>query len=143
MIAPVFVAEADSNVTAECFKKAFTQHAMNKCSGLNYKIADTELNRVYKLIKHVYREDKLFIKRMKHAQRAWLKFRDSQFEMMYPQKDKQSAYGSAFSLCENSYKARLTLERVVQLKQWLVGAEEGDICAGSLKRPFEIEKQLK
>jgi hypothetical protein len=32
-------------------------------------------------------------------------------------------------------KLRLTRERIKQLKKWLTGIEEGDVCAGTL--PFK------
>ena len=140
---PLLSWSGDKRVLSQCYENAYTQKELNQCSGIDYKTADAELNRVYKLIRKIYKDDARFLKKMKVAQRNWIKFRDAQFEMMFPDKNKTSFYGSVFPMCAGIYKARLTLERVVQLKQWLKGVEEGDVCAGSLKRPYDIQTLLK
>lgn len=110
-----------------------TQLAMNLCADATYKEADAELNRVYKEIRANYKDDKLFLKKLKTAQLAWIKLRDADFALEYPHSEDSSYYGSAFPMCANSYKANLTLQRVEFLKRWLVGGEEGDVCNGSKK----------
>ncbi|MDA3843389.1 MAG: hypothetical protein PF588_03350 [Candidatus Kapabacteria bacterium] len=39
--------------------------------------------------------------------------------------------------------SHLVSQRIEFLKQWLVGTEEGDVCAGSIKKPEEIEEAMK
>ncbi|MBW2159838.1 MAG: DUF1311 domain-containing protein [Deltaproteobacteria bacterium] len=94
--------------------------------------ADAELNRVYKKIRKVYKNDKLFLQKLKVAQRAWIKFRDGHIDSLYPD-DTPGYYGSVLGECICNEMTYLTTARVAQLKVWLKGTEEGDMCAGSVK----------
>jgi len=116
---------------ATCLEQAMTQPEMNECAGMSYVMADGELNRVYAAIQSRYADDKLFLKKLKKAQLAWIKLRDADFEMQFPHAKDPAYYGRMFSTCADSYKTELTLERVAFLKQWLIGTEEGDSCSGS------------
>lgn len=123
-----------------CLETAMTQMDMNKCAGVGYKEADAELNRVYKRIKAIYKDNVLFLDKLKTAQLAWIKLRDADFDLQYPHKNEPRYYGSVFPMCAASYKARLTLHRVEFLKQWLVGVEEGDVCSGSPMNQWQLKK---
>ncbi|HHD82436.1 MAG TPA: DUF1311 domain-containing protein, partial [Campylobacterales bacterium] len=114
-----------------CLEQAMTQPEMNECAGMDYVMADGELNRIYAAVQSRYAEDKLFLKKLKKAQLAWIKLRDADFEMQFPHAKDPAYYGRMFSTCADSYKTELTLQRVAFLKQWLIGVEEGDSCAGS------------
>lgn len=94
--------------------------------------ADAELNRVYKKIRKVYKDDRLFLQKLKVAQRAWIKFRDGHIDSLYPV-DEPGYYGSVLGECVCNETAFLTHARVAELKVWLKGTEEGDMCAGSVK----------
>jgi uncharacterized protein YecT (DUF1311 family) len=121
--------------------EAKTQLEMNGCAYGMYQEEDAELNRVYREILKRYKQDRVFIGKFKAAQRAWIKFRDAQFEAMFPQildSRGQYNYGSVFPMCSSLYKARLTHSRVEELRAWLDGTEEGDVCSGSL--PSKEEK---
>lgn len=122
-----------------CLEKAMTQAEMNECANMDFQIADGELNRIYSAIQSRYSEDKLFLKKLKKAQLAWIKLRDADFEMQFPHADSPSYYGSIFPTCADSYKTDLTLKRVAFLKEWLIGVEEGDSCAGSKQRAMTDE----
>jgi len=95
--------------------------------------ADNELNSVYKQILEKYKDDKLFISKLEKAQSNWLKFRDAHLESVYPGKNKTFYYGSAYPVCANRIMTELTQQRIKQLKLWLNGIQEGDVCAGSRK----------
>ena len=125
-----------------CLENAMTQLKMNQCAGVEYKEADAELNRVYKKIREIYKDDKLFLKKLKKAQLAWIKLRDADLELEYPHSADPSYYGSSFSMCAAGHKTWLTLRRVEFLKRWLVGAEEGNICSGSLQNRVWLEEIL-
>lgn len=118
-----------------CLQKAMTQEAMNDCADINLQQADGELNRVYYALQQNYLKDKLFLKKLKEAQLAWIKLRDADFEMKFPHAKDKSHYGSSFPLCAANYKTQLTLQRVAFLKEWLVGGVEGDVCNGSKQIP--------
>ena len=95
--------------------------------------ADAELNRVYKKIRKVYKDDPLFLQKLKLAQRAWIKFRDGHMGSRYPHDEPIYFYGSVYRECYCDELATLTKARTKQLKTWLKGTEEGDLCAGSFK----------
>ena len=135
-----------SKVSKKCFDKARTQSELNECSGADAAAADRELNRIYQLILKKYADQPIFIKRLHEAQRAWLKYRDAQLEMKYPtstkgEKDEkhETENGSVYPMCYASYKAELTSRRSKELREWLTGIEEGDVCAGSVKTPESLK----
>lgn len=96
-----------------------------------YERADLKLNQVYQKIIQVYKNDTVFIKSMKEAQRQWIKFRDAQVKMKYP--PCLYANGSVLPMCRYYYLKELTSFRVNELKQWVDGVEEGNVCSGSIK----------
>lgn len=128
--------------TKNCIETAMTQLEMNRCSGIEYKEADAELNRVYRLIREIYQEDKEFLNNLKVAQRAWIKLRDADFELQFPHTDEPGYYGSVFPMCASGFKTQLTLQRVEFLKRWLAGSEEGDVCSGSILNSWSIKESL-
>jgi uncharacterized protein YecT (DUF1311 family) len=140
LLVPSFAAEAETKIKPKEEEKvlcpeAKTQLEMNACAQGMYEEEDAELNRIYHEILKKNKKDHVFIKKFQEAQRAWLKFRDAQFAAMFPQildRRGQYNYGSVLPMCSGLYKARLTHVRVEELRPWLDGAEEGDVCPGSL-----------
>jgi uncharacterized protein YecT (DUF1311 family) len=63
---------------------------------------------------------RLIIKNLKIAQNIWIKFRDAEMNMKYPQKE-PGYYGSVFPTCWNIYMAELPQKRSKELKRWLTG----------------------
>ena len=99
---------------------------------------DAELNRVYKQILRKYKDQPLFLKKLRLAQRAWIKFRDAHIVSIFPEDDAMAHYGSAWIGCSCVHVDVLTSIRVQQLKAWLKGTEEGDLCKGSVKYNHEL-----
>jgi len=120
-----------ANEPKSCIETASSQRAMNQCAIESYRKADAELNRIYLKIKALYKDDKLFLEKLKTAQQAWIKLRDADLSLKFPHREKPNYYGSVFPMCEAIFETKLTLERIRFLKQWLTGAEEGDVCSGS------------
>lgn len=112
---------------------AQTQLELNQRACAAYKKADTEMNRTYQRILSQYRSDKLFILKLRAAQRAWLAYRDAHLESLYPAADKRAEYGSINPMCQCNALEEMTLERNKILRKWVDGLEEGDACAGSIK----------
>lgn len=110
-----------------------TQAEMNKEAYADFHTSDDELNRVYKQIITEYKEDTVFLDALKKSQRIWIKFRDAELEMKYPNYQDLSHYGSIHPMCRAYYLKNLTDKRIETLKIWLVGIEEGDLCNGSVK----------
>ena len=114
------------------FSFAQTQLDMNTEAGGNYLKADKELNLTYSKILKEYKTDAAFIKNLKAAQNIWIKFRDAEVKMKYPDRE-PGYYGSIQTVCFYNYLEELTTKRTKELKTWLIGVEEGDSCSGSIK----------
>ncbi|PAK91301.1 hypothetical protein B8X02_13545 [Stenotrophomonas rhizophila] len=105
-----------------------SQAGLNQCASNSAQTADAELNRVYAKVLAANAQDKAFIEKFKAAQRAWIVFRDAQIAARYPN---PADYGSVLPMCQSGEYEQLTRDRIKQLNAWIVGTEEGDVCAGS------------
>jgi uncharacterized protein YecT (DUF1311 family) len=101
--------------------------------GDDYTRADQKLNAVYREVLRSYADDPTFVKRLKAAQRAWLAFRDAELAALYPRAQEPGYYGSIYPACFATAKADLTKRRAEELRRWLDGVAEGDVCAGSVR----------
>ena len=105
-------------------KEDGNQLEMNKCAGDSFEKADKELNKVYKELRAAKKDDKLFLKNLKTAQKAWLTYRDASIAAEFTCKggDLQYCFGTMYALSLNSSKAELTNQRVKILKSQLADA---------------------
>lgn len=108
-----------------------TQAEMNRSAHEKYKQADLELNSVYQQILTDYKEDTVFIEALRQSQRVWIKFRDTELNMKYPERE-YGWYGTIHPWCVSNYKTELTTYRVSTLQKWLIREPEGDACTGSI-----------
>lgn len=108
-----------------------TQVELNNIAKFEYEKTDKELNQVYQKLLQDYKSDTVFIKSMKEAQRQWVKYRDAQVKMKYPPYKDEGE--SVLPMCRNYYLKDITTNRIKELKQWIEGVEEGDVCSGSIK----------
>ena len=125
------VAFSFAGVQASPSENSQTQLQMNEGACAEYKQADREMNRVYLKIVSDYRGRLAFIKALKKAQLAWLRYRDAHVESIFP--GDASQYGSVSTMCRCGSLAEITKERTQTLNRWLEGVEEGDVCAGSVR----------
>ena len=132
-LARLFAASVIAIVFSCAGSLAQTQSESNQdaCTGL--KQADALLNKSYNQVLSEYRKNAALIRKLKIAQRAWLAYRDAQVEALYPAPNKRAEYGSVYPMCRCSAMATLTTQRADELKKWIDGAEEGDVCSGSIK----------
>ena len=114
------------------FSFSQSQSEMNKNENIAYQKAEKEINTVYQKILIKYKEDKAFIENLRISQRLWIQFRDAEVNMKFPN-NTPGYYGSIYPMCVSNYLTQLTRERTKTLKIWLIGIEEGDACAGSVK----------
>jgi uncharacterized protein YecT (DUF1311 family) len=90
-----------------------------------YKQQDQLMNTLYQRVLKSY--EPKYAGAFRKAQVAWLGFRDAEADAF-------SALAAATNV-ENTRVGKLaarTAERNSELKQWISGVEEGDVCAGSL-----------
>jgi uncharacterized protein YecT (DUF1311 family) len=112
---------------------AQTQADLNKSACDEYQRMDTELNKTYLQILNLYKDDTLFLQKLKLAQRAWIAFRDAQLSALFPAEETQTEYGSIYPVCRCQTLSELTVQRTAQLHRWIDGIEEGDVCGGSIR----------
>ncbi len=113
------------------FAIAQTQLEINQTAFEKSKKADKELNSVYQKILKEYAQDTAFIKNLKISQRIWVKFRDAEMKVKYPDRP-IGEYGSIQPMCASEYLTGLINERIKKLNEWITGAAEGDPCSGSV-----------
>lgn len=116
---------------------AKNQAALNDCTYSDERTADAELNRTYQQVIKKYSNEPEFIEKLREAQRIWIEFREAELKMKFP--PKPGLYGSSEAMCEGDYRTQLIRERTKQLKKWLIGIEEGDVCSGSVKTPEALK----
>ncbi|HUA78945.1 MAG TPA: lysozyme inhibitor LprI family protein [Dyella sp.] len=126
-------ASASTTVAASsgdtCMDHAQSQADMASCAVQSLNAADKELNQVYQQVLKKHAANKAFVAKLKAAQKAWLAFRDAELAARFP--EGKSQYASAYPMCADGEVETLTRQRTEQLRQWLRGAQEGDVCAGS------------
>jgi uncharacterized protein YecT (DUF1311 family) len=113
-----------------CMNNAPSQAAMSQCAANSLSAADKELNQVYQQVLRKYAKDTVFVGKLKTAQKAWLAFRDAELAARFPDNDK-SNYGSIYPMCADNELEAMTRQRTEELRAWLKGTQEGDVCAGS------------
>ena len=107
------------------------QYQLDASAAAEYKKADADLNKMYQKILAAYKDDPAFIKKLQTAQRSWISFRDAEIEAIFPSANKDD-YGSVYPMCRSNWLTKFTLQRTKELKRWIDGAQEGDVCCGSI-----------
>jgi uncharacterized protein YecT (DUF1311 family) len=110
-----------------------SQGQLNQEADAAYQKADQELNRVYQQIFKEYRTKTVFLQSLKVAQQRWIQFRDAEMKARFPATNSLVEYGSFFPVCYSNGMEELTKARTKQLRLWLTGIPEGDMCNGSVK----------
>jgi uncharacterized protein YecT (DUF1311 family) len=121
---------------------AQTQGDLDEQACGQFHKADVALNETYSKILKQYAKDQQFIAKLKTAQQAWLVFRDAELEALYPKDNKQAEYGTVYPMCHCSELQFLTEARTKELKRWIDGTMEGDVCAGSLRTAQRSQSQI-
>jgi uncharacterized protein YecT (DUF1311 family) len=120
---------------------AQTQSTLNLNSAAQLEAADDELNTTYQQIRKLYQDEPLFIKKLRAVQLTWIQFRDAQLEALYPLQENENPgyqYGSVYPMCYALAKTELTRTRIKEMKNWLSGIPEGEVCGGSIKHSHEL-----
>lgn len=107
------------------------QTQLDASAAAEYKKADADLNKMYQKILAAYKDDPAFIKKLQQAQRNWISFRDAEIEAIFPSANKDD-YGSVYPMCRSNWLTKFTLQRTKELKRWIDGVQEGDVCCGSI-----------
>ena len=97
------------------------QLELNACARDNFTKADDELNRTYQALIKKEADDKLFISKLRLAQKTWIAFRDADLEARFAcaKENVRVCWGSMYPMSFLSRKAELTRARAKQLQQLL------------------------
>jgi uncharacterized protein YecT (DUF1311 family) len=87
---------------------AQTQLELNDIQTKNYVEADSELNLTYQRILKDYKDDTAFTKSLIASEKIWIKFRDAEIKMKYPDRE-PGYYGTIQPMCWAIYLTQLTL----------------------------------
>ncbi|MDO6804047.1 lysozyme inhibitor LprI family protein [Wenyingzhuangia sp. 1_MG-2023] len=114
--------------------KAFSQKNLTKNEResyeyLNFKKIDIELNKTYNEILKEYHDDKKFIENLIESQKMWLKFREIELDLLFPDYPK----GTTSDTCRPWYLKVLTKRRLEHLKIWIEKETNENYCIGSIK----------
>lgn len=119
----VFLSLFFLTTTAFAFKcdPAGNQAEMNQCAYDDFLKADKKLNEVYQALIKASAGDKTYIKALRQAQRAWIKFRDAELKAMFScaEEDIKLCWGSMVGMLYPNAKAALTEERTKKLQHYL------------------------
>ena len=93
------------------------QAELNQCAYDDFLTADDALNDVYQKLIKKSKGDKTYIKQLRQAQRAWIKFRDAELDAMFScaEEDIKLCWGSMVGMLYPSAKADLTEERTKKI----------------------------
>jgi len=97
------------------------QSEMNQCAYDDFLKADKALNDVYQKLIKKSAGDKTYIKELRKAQRAWIKFRDAELDAMFScaEEDIKLCWGSMVGMLYPSAKAEITEERTKKLQHYI------------------------
>ena len=109
-----------------------SQGALNEEICDDMVTVEKELENVVEKIRKKYYNDTLFLNKLEISQKSWIKYRESQIELKFPAKDKYFEYGSLYPTCYCLEKIKITELRIQDLKMWVNGVIEGNVCPGSV-----------
>lgn len=94
------------------------------------------LKRLYHSITIKYAHDKAFMLAFQTANADWLDYQGAQLAAMFPNGTNVLFDGTPMDA--NHYLNFLRMQRILELKDWVSGIAEGDVCSGSVKTPEEL-----
>jgi|SRR5882724_9499158 len=99
-----------------CSEKAKTQTEMHACANDEVKRADVELNQTYAMLLSKAKNDSRKTAKIRAAERAWILYRDTYIDAMYPAENKQAEYGSAYPTEVDLLRAKLTRQQIAAVQ---------------------------
>jgi uncharacterized protein YecT (DUF1311 family) len=121
---PVLAAESSDRLDAQ-------QADLTSTHCGDYDKLFNEMNSTYARILLEHKGDEVFVRKFKVAQQAWERYRNDYVNSIYPSENHFEAYGSVYPMCHCDALASVTKSRLADLKKWLGGFQDGDVCAGS------------
>jgi uncharacterized protein YecT (DUF1311 family) len=104
-----------------------TQTEMNQRSCSELERANKDLDAAYEAVLQARGADPIFVRKFKRSEQVWELFRETQMDAIYPERDKEIAYGSIYPACRCALMTEMTVERIGQIKRFIDMAE-GTAC---------------
>lgn len=102
-----------------CMNAAQTQLQMDTCANIELASADAAEQVLYREVLKVASHRPVGLNEARHAEAAWMEYRDAYVRAMYPARNKLARYGSAYPMEVALLRARLTREHSAQLRDLL------------------------
>jgi uncharacterized protein YecT (DUF1311 family) len=97
------------------------QQELNACAADDFNKADKELNATWQALLRKEADDKVFVAKLRTAQKAWLAFRDAELDAHFAcdSEDTRMCWGSMEGMSFMMRKKDLTQQRTKMLKDML------------------------
>jgi len=109
---------------AACEKKDDSQTGLDHCASDEAGRVDAALNRAYQQLRLKAKRTPGAIEKIEQLEKAWMHYRDAYLAAMYPEENKQAAYGSIFPMEFDLLRADLTREQTKKVKELIQQYEE-------------------
>jgi uncharacterized protein YecT (DUF1311 family) len=114
----------ESKQLHDCFQKEMSQTGMDHCASDEAARADSELNSVYQRLLSKAERVPGASEKIKDFEKAWIKYRDAYIEAMYPEEDKQAAYGTVYPMEVDLLIATLTRKHTEEIQDLIKQYDE-------------------
>jgi len=102
----------DVHAYRTCSNAATSQAELNQCASEETKRVDAELNAIYTKLLAELSKNPAAAAKVKAERSAWINYRNAYVDAMYPEENKQAAYGSIFPMEVDLLYAILTREQI-------------------------------
>jgi uncharacterized protein YecT (DUF1311 family) len=116
LLMPSLASAQFSQSFEKCSAVTQTQLDVNNCAGTELQRVKSELDARYAKLRAEIGGDKLGLKKLASMQTAWVGYRDSYLEAMYPADNKMEQYGTIYPSAISLAEARLTLQQIVAIE---------------------------
>jgi uncharacterized protein YecT (DUF1311 family) len=103
----------------KCLDSAKTQPEINACAFTEQKRVEAELAQKYGRLAEMLAADASTMQKLKAMQSAWVVYRDSYMETVYPKPNKEVEYGTNYRASAALFRARLTQHQVAAIDMLL------------------------
>jgi uncharacterized protein YecT (DUF1311 family) len=101
-----------------------SQTGMDRCASEEAARADTELNSVYQRLLSKAEHVPGAPEKIRDCERAWIKYRDAYIGAMYPEEDKQAAYGTVYPMEVDLLRATMTRKHAEEIQNMITQYDE-------------------
>lgn len=112
-----------------------SQHGVNQCAALLAHRAEEAMADTLREIERRRAREPRLLEAIRQSQARWLAFQEGELVALFPETDKQTAYGSMYNACRAQQRQRLAEQRTRELRLWLDGDPDAQGCSGAVSAP--------